>query len=103
MTMNHRFTPLRPGSGRDAAGQPIPDDFAALPDRWGDVLFQTGAEVMRGNAVVSITRCSIRANASPEVTNAWRVRYLGVDYDVQSVLPDSRDRRKMFIVCESVK
>jgi SPP1 family predicted phage head-tail adaptor len=102
MTMNHRFTPLKPPADRDAAGQSI-GGWTPLPDRWGDVLFQTGAEVMRANAAVAIKRCSIRANFDPAVDESWRARYLGVDYNIVSVQPDSKDRRKMFLVCEAVK
>lgn len=102
MTMNHRFTLLKPAAGRDAAGQPV-DGWEALPERWGDVLFQTGAETMRANSGVVIKRCSIRANYDPAIDESWRARYLGVEYNIRSAVPDSNDRRKMFLVCDSVR
>ncbi len=102
MTMNHRFTLLQPSAGRDAAGQPM-GGFEPLGERWGDVLFQNGAETMRANTEVVIKRCSIRANYDPAVNETWRARYLGVEYEIKSMVPDSKDRRKMFLVCESVK
>jgi SPP1 family predicted phage head-tail adaptor len=100
--MNHRITPMKPAAGQDSAGQPV-EGWVDLPEIWGDVLFQTGAEVMRANVEVSIVRCSMRINARTDITGAWRMRYLGVVYGAKSVQPDSKDRRKMFVVCESVK
>jgi SPP1 family predicted phage head-tail adaptor len=101
MTMNHRIKLLERQIGKDSAGQPV-DDWVVRAEVWGDCLFQTGAEVMRANAEASIVRCSIRINARSDVTGAWRARYKGVDYDIKSALPDSKDRRKMFLLCESV-
>ena len=102
MTMNDRFTLLKPSVGRDAAGQAT-EDWVPLPERWGDVLFQTGAEVMRANAAVVVKRCSIRANYDPAVDESWRARHLGVEYNIVSVQRDPKDRLKMFLVCEAVK
>jgi len=102
MTMNQQFIPLKPAPGRDAAGQPT-EGWEALRPRWGDVLFQTGAETMRANTEVVIKRCSIRANYDPAVNETWRARYLGVEYEIKSAVPDSKDRRKMFLTCEAIK
>lgn len=102
MTMNHRVTLLKRTAGRDAAGQPV-DSWVALPSIWANVKFQTGAEVLRANAETSIVRVSVRIRARTDVDGAWRVRYLGVEYDIKSALPDSNDRQFMFLVCESVK
>jgi len=101
MTMNQRVTLLKREQGRDAAGQPV-EGWPEVATIWANVKFQTGAEVMRANAETSIVRVSIRIRARPDVDGAWRVRYLGVEYDVKSVLPDSADRQFAFIVCESV-
>lgn len=100
--MNDRFALLKPPSGKDAAGQ-ITGDWIELPERWGNVLFQTGAEVMRANTEAVIKRCSIRANYDPAINEAWRARHLGVVYDIKSAARDSNDRRKMFLVCEAAK
>jgi SPP1 family predicted phage head-tail adaptor len=100
--MNDVITPLQRQAGKDAAGQSV-EDWTSLPDIWGDVLFQTGAEVMRANAETSIVRASIRVWSDAGVDTTMRVRLLGVDYDVKSALPDSKDRRFTFLVVESVK
>lgn len=101
MTMNHRVVLLRREAGRDSVGQPI-DTWAALPAIWADVRFQTGAEVLRAGAETTIVKASIRIRARTDVTAAMHVRYLGVEYDIKSALPDSKDRQFMFLVCESV-
>ena len=65
--------------------------------------FQTGAEVMRADADVSIVKCSIRIRARRDVDASMGARYQGVDYEIKAVLPDSADRDYMFLVCESAK
>ena len=101
MTMNQRITLLKREHGRDAAGQPV-DGWADVATIFANVKFQTGAEVLRANAETSIVRVSIRIRARTDIDGAWRVRYLGVEYDVKSVLPDWSDRQFAFVVCESV-
>lgn len=101
MTLNHRITLARLQNGHDALNQPIEDwsDFATV---FADVRFQSGAEVIRAGAEVSIVRVSIRIRARTDVTPAMRARYNGVDYEIKSVLPDV-DRSFMFLVCEAIK
>lgn len=100
--LNHRIQLLRPAAGRDAAGQRA-KGWEVARSLWADVLFQTGAEVMRADADVSIVKCSIKIRARRDVDVSMGVRYLGVDYDIKAVLPDSKDRDFMFLACESVK
>ena len=99
--MNHRITLQRRAPGVTSGGQPSKDwvDVATI---WADVLFQRGAEVMRGGAEVTIKRASIRIRARTDVDAAWRVRYLGEVFDVKSTMPDV-DRSFMFLVCEVVR
>lgn len=100
--LNHRITPLKPGTTRNAANERV-NGFEARPDIWGNIKFQTGAEVLRAGADVSIVKCSIRIRARRDIDASWRARYQGVDYDIKAVLPDSADRDYMFLVCECVK
>lgn len=100
--MNHRIQLLKRISTKDAAGQPT-DGWSEVASVWADVRFQTGAEVLRANAETSIVRVSIRIRARADVDNSLTARYLGVDYDIKTALPDSADRQFMFLVCESVK
>jgi SPP1 family predicted phage head-tail adaptor len=99
--MNHRITLLRRQAGRDALNQPI-EDWADVATIWADVRFQSGAEVLRANAEVSVKRASIRIRARKDIDASWRIRYQGEEFDVKSALPDD-DRSFVFLVCESVK
>ena len=100
--LNHRINLLRRAAGRDAAGQRA-KGWEVARTLWANVKFQTGAEVMRADADVSIVKCSIRIRVSRDVDASMRARHKGVAYDIQAVLPDSNDRDFMFLVCESVK
>lgn len=97
--MNDRVT-LQRSAGKDKIGQPIdaPVDIATV---WADVLFQSGAEVMRAGADTAIVKCSIRIRARAGLDTGVRVLFEAKLYDVKSALPDNRDRRFMFLVCES--
>lgn len=102
MMMNHRVTLLKPGATRNAANERV-DGFVPQPDTWANVRFQSGAEVLRAGADVSVVKCSIRIRARRDVDASWRVRYQGVEYKIVAPLPDSSDRDYMFLVCESAK
>jgi SPP1 family predicted phage head-tail adaptor len=101
--MNRRVTLLRRDIGKDAAGQSV-ESWESLPDVWADVLFETGAQVLRANLQANVKRASIRIRSRPDVDSTMRVRYLGEEYEIKGPpLPDSNDRRFMFLVCEGVK
>lgn len=100
--MNDRVAILRRAAGRDGAGQQTAG-WTVVRHLWSNVKFQSGAEVMRANVDVSIVKCSIRIWARRDIDASMGVRYLGVNYDIKAVLPDSNDRDFMFLVCEGVK
>jgi SPP1 family predicted phage head-tail adaptor len=101
--MNHRVTLLRRESSKDAAGQPT-ESWPEVATVWADVLFETGAQVLRANLQANVRRASVRIRARPDVDSAMRVRYLGEEYEIKGPpLPDSNDRQFMFLVCESAK
>ena len=97
--MNDRIT-LQRSAGKDKIGQPI-DAWTDIATVWADVLFQSGAEVMRAGADTAIVKCSIRIRARANLDTGVRVLFETKFYDVKSALPDNRDRRFMFLVCES--
>jgi SPP1 family predicted phage head-tail adaptor len=100
--MNHRITLLERLGGTSAAGRPSTTwvDVATI---WADVRFQSGAEVVRGGADMSIKRASIRVRTRKDVDAGWRVRYAGEVYEIKGPpLPDA-DRQFMFLVCEAAK
>ena len=100
--MNDRVELLKRATGRDGAGQPV-ESWPVLRGVWANVKFQSGAEVMRANADVSIVKCSIRIRAVRDVDSSMRARHKGVVYDIQAVLPDSNNRDFMFLACEVAK
>lgn len=100
--LNHRITLLKREAGRNAANERIAG-WVDLGNTWANVRFQTGAEVLRAGADVSIVKCSIRIRARPGIDASMGVRYLGLAYGIKAVLPDSTDRQYMFLVCEAVK
>lgn len=100
--MNHRITLLRREAGVDSVGQPVTDwvDVATI---WGDVRFQSGAEVLRANTDVAVKRASIRIRTRKDIDASLRVRYAGEEYEIKGPpLPD-RDPMFMFLVCECAK
>ncbi|MEX5744655.1 phage head closure protein [Massilia sp. X63] len=100
--MNDKITIQRPPTTKNAAGQIVGEwsDVAAV---WADVRHQSGAEVLRNGLPVSTVRASIMIRARADVDNSMRVAYKGALYNIKSVLPNDRDRRFMFLVCESAK
>jgi SPP1 family predicted phage head-tail adaptor len=93
---------MRRDSNVDAAGRPS-QAWSDVATVWADVRFQSGAEVVRANADVSLKRASIRVRARKDVDAGWRVRYADEEYEVKGPpLPDV-DRQFMFIICEAVK
>lgn len=100
--LNHRIELLKRSAGRDAANQRIAG-WQVYKPTWANIRFQSGAEVMRANADVSIVKCSVRIRARNDVDASMGVRYGGTDYNIQAVVPDSAARDYMFLVCESVK
>lgn len=101
--MNDRIVLLKRTAGRDGAGQRLPEAWVRMQEVWANVKFQSGAEIMRANADVSIVKCSIRIRVRSDVDASMKARYLRTDYDIKAVLPDSNDRDFMFLVCEAVK
>jgi len=101
--MNDRIALLRRTTARDGAGQRLPEAWTPLPEIWANVKFQSGAEAMRADADVSIVKCSIRIRVRPDVDATMKARYKRIDYDIKAVLPDSKDRDFVFLVCEATK
>ena len=100
--MNDRLTIQAPPTEKDAAGQVV-GGWTSLPDIWADFRFQTGAEVLRGGLSVATVRVTARVWQRNDIDNTMRAVHKSVAYDIKAVLPDSKDRRFMFLVCESAK
>jgi SPP1 family predicted phage head-tail adaptor len=102
MRLDDQVAILDCGTTQDAAGQ-LTESWTPRPVIWGNVLFQSGAEVMRANVEISVIQVSIRVWSDPSIDTTARVQHINIVYNIKAVLPDSKDRRFMFLVCESVK
>jgi len=102
--MNHRITLRKRGPGTDGWAQPLPDEgWTDVASVWADVQFQTGREVLRAGAEITVKRASVRIRARQDVDAGWGIRYRGEDYDIKGPpLPD-RDPEFMFLVCEAAR
>lgn len=100
--MNDKITIQAPPTGRDAAGQEA-GDWTDVATVWAGMHFQTGAEVLRAGLAVSTVRASVMIHEREDITNAMRIIYKGVPYHIKAILPNSKDRQFMFLVCESAK
>lgn len=96
--MNHRITLLMPAAGVDTFGQAA-EGFADVATVWADVRFMTGKEMLGAGAEVSTKPASIRIRARADVTAAWRVRYLGEEFELKAPPTPDRDPSFMFLVC----
>ena len=88
----------------DELGQPIPDDWVTIAEPWCDPVSQSGIEAIRAGADTSVVKVSISMRARAGVTSAMRLvdKYGGTVYAIEAVLPDNRDRSRMFLVCKVV-
>lgn len=103
LRMDEQVTLVKREAGQDSKGRPLDNWMPLFPEIWANVRFQSGAEVVRGGAETSIVRVSIRIWARDDIDGDMRIRHLGKDYNIKSAMPDSNDRRFMFLVCESFK
>ncbi len=100
--MNEKVTFQTPPAGKDAAGQVI-GGWTSMPLVWADARFPTGAEVVRNGLSVTTKRGSFRVRARADIDATMRLVHKGETYNVQAVLPDAKDRRFMFVVCEAAR
>lgn len=102
MTMNHRIKLLKRAAGQGPSGQPS-KNYVPVREVWGNVQFQTGAEVMRAGAETSIVKASIRIRACSDIDADWRATWKDWTFDVKApALPD-KDPQFAFLVCEAAR
>jgi SPP1 family predicted phage head-tail adaptor len=92
---------MDPPTGEDAGGQPL-KNWTERGQRWADVRVLGGLETIRAGADLSIVKASIRMRHCTDITEANRISYAGVTYNVKAVLPDGT-RHHIDLVCESIK
>lgn len=101
--MNNRITLQRREEGEDTLGQPTVS-WADLPAIWAHVKFQSGAEAIRANADSSVVKASIRIRQRKDVDASMRVKFKEWVFEIKAPpMPDDRDPRFAFLVCEATK
>lgn len=99
--MNDRIIPQRPGPG--AGKLRTSEPWEDLPARWAHVKFQTGSEAIRANADIAVVKASIRIRASQDIDSSMRIKFKQWVFEIKAPpLPDDRDSRFMFLLCEAV-
>ncbi|TAA12475.1 head-tail adaptor protein [Pseudoxanthomonas winnipegensis] len=100
--LNRRITIQARGTGTDDAGQPL-DTWTDLHVLWANIRGQTGMGSITGlqdNVPASIERYSFRIRFREGITDAMRVLYKGVAFDIRQVRMDFDRREWTDLVCE---
>lgn len=100
--LNRKITIQSFGTTRDPAGQEI-KDWSPFATPWANIRFLNGVESVKADAEVSVSKASIRIRYRQDITNAMRVVYNGITYQIKAVLPDEAKREHVDLVCEVVK
>lgn len=102
MGMNQRVTIMARTAGEDALGQPV-NTWVDLVSLWADVRYLSGIETIRADAPASLVKASVRIRQRAGITDRLRVRHGQQVLDIKAVLPDTRTRMHMDLVCEGVQ
>jgi SPP1 family predicted phage head-tail adaptor len=101
-SLKDRVSLQQPGMVQDAIGQPFPG-WTEVTKLWANIRYQTGAEVVRSDAPVSIVKVSIQIRKRAGVLPTLRmVDAQGAVYRIDAVLPDMQHRDRINLACEVV-
>lgn len=100
--LNRKITIQSFGPTQDSIGQEI-QDWAPFATTWANIRFLNGVESVKGDAEVSVSKASIRIRYRQDITEAMRVVYNGITYQIKAVLPDEAGRDHVDLSCEVVK
>lgn len=96
-TLNRRIS-LQRKAGKDALGQPLPDNWVEYAYVWGAVLQLTGREHI--SAVdTDVGSASIRVRFRTDVLSGDRAICQGQAFHIASVLPNLASREYTDLVC----
>ena len=100
---NRKIRIEQDGEVQDASGAWV-TGWSTLAELWADVRHTSGAEAIRGDAITSTARASVRIRYRTGLTAGMRVTVVstGAIYSVLSVLPDLQRREFVDLVCEVV-
>lgn len=91
---------------KDAANDPLPDDYEFFKRRWGEIRGETGIGTIRaaasnGGINTPLDRYSVRINYTPSITVDMQMRERdGSRYNIVSVRHDKADREWTDVVGE---
>lgn len=100
--MADKITIQQPPAERDAAGQAV-GDWTSLSPVWADIRWPSGAEAVRNGLTTATLQASIMVRTRADIDETMRVLHNGKLYNIQAILPNHRDRRFMFLVCEAAE
>lgn len=83
---------------QDEIGQPV-TTWTNVASVYADIRHQTGLESLKGDAVASIVKASIRIRHREGVTAGMRVLHGTTVYDIEAVLPDVAKNAYVDLVC----
>ena len=100
---NRKIRIEQDGEVQDASGAWV-TGWSTLAELWADVRHTSGAEAIRGDAITSTARASIRIRYRTDIDAGMRVVVVstGAVYNIVSVLPDLQGRVFVDLVCEVV-
>ena len=99
--LKHRITIQQRNSGRDAAGQPVLTWSDIAQNISASIIHQTGLQVLKAGAEVSIVKSSIRVRYITGITAGMRIVHGSTIYDIKAVLPDLEKKQHVDFICES--
>jgi len=100
--LNRRIVIQSQTATQDAAGQPLPDTWTTFTTVWAHIKFNSGYESIKGEAVASIARSSMRIRYREDITNKMRVTHNGITYEIKAVMPDEAKREFVDLACEVI-
>lgn len=89
-------------AGTDALGSATGAWTVQVCEVWADILHPSGHEMIGGGGEFAIVKASIRMYQRDDVLEGMRVYNGALGYDIQAILPDSRGRLYMMLVCQKV-
>ena len=100
-SLTSRISILQRSTSVDSIGQPV-ETWSTLATVWADVRHTGGLEAIKADRDTSIVRASMRVRWRTDVNAGMRVTHAGSAYEIRAVLPDSRRREYVDLVCERV-
>jgi SPP1 family predicted phage head-tail adaptor len=100
-TLRHKISIQERQSGSDANGEPLAD-WVEVCAPYADILGTGGLEAIKGGAVTSIVKKSIRIRYRTNVTAGMRAVHGATIYNILAVNPDERGRVHTDLICETI-